>query len=101
MNQRNPDIRFQSKYTMKHTDGGYQYTFYCAYCDFHYTTGWIRAESTEEAYRLAEKEAKKSGFNGCQGCGKWSCDNHYNMAELMCINCAPPNKNKEVFRYGK
>jgi hypothetical protein len=100
MKIRDPDVRFQSKYAMKHTDGGYQYTFYCALCDFHYTTGWIRADLSEEAYALAEKEARRKGFNGCKCCGKWVCDTHYNMAELMCLTCAPLKENMEELYYG-
>ncbi len=88
MKERDPNIRFQSKYAMKHTSGGYQYAFYCAYCGFHYTSGWIRAGSAEEAYDLAEKEAKRE-FNGCHSCGKWVCGDHYNMGEMMCLKCAP------------
>jgi hypothetical protein len=93
MKELNMDIEYIAKYTMKHTAGGYQFIFYCAYCDFHYTTGWIKAGSTDEAYALAENEAR-AAFNGCHGCGKWICQNHYNIHEGMCLECAPLNKNE-------
>ena len=84
MKQKNPNVVFKAKYTMKHTEGGYQFTFYCAYCDFHYTTGWISADSQEEARVLAEMEARTE-FNGCHCCGKWICFDHYNIQEMMCV----------------
>ncbi len=86
MTQRDPNLVFRSRYTLKHTDGGYQFTFYCAYCDFCYTAGWIFIDSVEEARVLAEKEARLA-FNGCQCCGKWVCNDHYDMQEMMCIKC--------------
>ncbi len=87
MRQKNPDIVFKPKYTLKHMDDGYQFTFYCAYCDYCYTTGWISASSAEEACVLTEKEARKA-FNGCHCCGKWICNDHYDMQEMMCVKCA-------------
>ncbi len=87
MKQKNPNVVFKSKYTLKHTEGGYQFTFYCAYCDFHYTTGWISADTPEEARVLAETEAR-TDFNGCHCCGKWICNDHYDMQEMMCVECA-------------
>ena len=87
MKQKNPNVVFKSKYTMKHTDGGYLFTFYCAYCDFCYTTGWISAGSAEDARALAENEARPM-FNGCHCCGKWICNSHYDMQEMMCVICA-------------
>ncbi len=87
MRQKNPNVVFKSKYTMKHTDGGYQFTFFCAYCDFCCKTGWIRAESSEEARLLAENEARME-FNGCHSCGKWVCNDHYDMQAMMCVECA-------------
>ena len=80
-------LNYNSRYTITGEGGGYQISFYCAMCDYHYTTGWISADSETKARRLTEKEAKKL-FNGCRKCGRWVCDKHFNMGEMMCLDCA-------------
>jgi hypothetical protein len=63
-------------------------------CDYSYTTGWIAAGSDDEAQLLAEKEARHY-FNGCHKCGRWICDDHYDMNEMMCVDCAQLPRMKE------
>jgi hypothetical protein len=75
-------------YTVTNENGAYQFHFHCACCGEGHTTGNIRADSLEAAVALAWKEARED-FNGCHKCGKWICDNHYNMDEFMCTDCAP------------
>jgi len=82
---------YKAKCIMHKADDGYQIQFICALCGYNYTTGWIRAGTELEARALTEKEARKY-FNGCMKCGKWVCDKHYNMEEMMCIKCAPWKK---------
>ena len=84
-------LKYSARYTIAGENGGYQIRFYCAMCDYYYTTGWISAGSETEARRLTEKEAKRQ-FNGCRKCGRWVCDEHYNMGEMMCLGCAPTKK---------
>jgi len=69
-------------------EGGYRVQLFCALCDYVYTSDWIKATSEEEAYRLAEPEAKLK-INGCHKCGNWICDEHYNADAQMCTSCAP------------
>jgi hypothetical protein len=76
---------------MSRTNGSYKFQFFCVMCDYHYTTGWIVADSEEAARSLAEKEARRC-FNGCHKCGRWICDEHYNKDKMMCVDCAPFNK---------
>ena len=82
---------YSPRYIITVENGGYQISFYCAACDYHYATGWISAGSETEARELAEKEAKKL-FNGCRKCGRWVCDKHYNMGEMICLDCATAEK---------
>jgi hypothetical protein len=69
-------------------DGAYKFSFYCDLCSWHYTSGWIVADDQESAWTLAEKEVRQF-MNRCKKCGKWICDEHFNMGELMCVECAP------------
>ncbi len=80
-------MKYSATYTMKHSDGGYVYTFVCAMCEFQYSTGWIIAETEAAARALAEKEARIS-FNGCHRCGVWVCDRHYDAQKMTCLKCA-------------
>ncbi len=82
-----PRTKFHARYTMAHHDDGYKFKFFCAFCDYHYTTGWIKSESPTEARRLAEAEARIN-FNGCYQCGRWVCNEHYNIEKMMCVECA-------------
>jgi hypothetical protein len=77
-----------AEYTMTNEDGAYQFCFHCAYCKEGHTTGRIVADSVEAALSLAWQEAREY-FNGCHKCGKWICEKHYNMEEMMCTDCAP------------
>jgi hypothetical protein len=97
MKQCDSDVTYQAKYAMKCTDGVYQFTFFCAYCGFHHNTRPIGAGSAGEAYLIAEREARKD-FNGCHRCGRWVCDDHFNMTELMCLECAQLNDHAEEYQ---
>ena len=79
-------MKYETKYTLINLDGGYQIQYFCALCDYSYTTGWVLAQSRDEALRLTEKEARKH-FNGCHECGRWVCDEHYNMDAMICVEC--------------
>ena len=91
-------MRFTARYTLTGGDGEYRFQFLCAYCDTGYTTGLIQADSIESAQILAEKEAKVY-FNGCDRCGKWVCDFHYNMEKALCTECAPLGADCEQLEY--
>ena len=85
----NPNVNYKANYRITHANGNYQFQYFCFLCDYNYTTGWIAAASEDEARILAEKAARKH-FNGCHNCGRWVCDAHYNMEEMICVECAPP-----------
>jgi hypothetical protein len=80
---------FTSKYHISCVGDSYRFQFFCSLCEHHHTSGWISADTQEQARLLAEKEAKKY-FNKCHKCGKWICDEHYNRDEMVCVECAPP-----------
>jgi hypothetical protein len=80
--------KFSTRYAMNGVDGAYSFHFYCALCAGGHTTGVIKADSLEAALNLARSEAREH-FNGCHKCGKWICDEHYNIDEFMCADCAP------------
>ncbi|MEA5012433.1 MAG: hypothetical protein VB100_12035 [Angelakisella sp.] len=69
-------------------NGGYCFSFICALCDDGYTTGRVIADSVSEALAIARQEARPY-FNRCHKCGRWICDRHYNIDEMMCAECAP------------
>jgi len=83
-----PKMKPNAKYTMSNDDGFYQFHFHCDYCEEGYSTGKIEADSVDSALRHAWHEAREY-FNGCHKCGKWICEKHYNMEEMMCTDCAP------------
>jgi hypothetical protein len=79
---------FTPRYTVSSADGAYKFSFFCDLCGWHYATGWIAAADLGSAQTLAEKEARRY-MSRCGKCGKWICDEHFNMSELMCVECAP------------
>ena len=87
------DLEYKAKFTLFCNGDTYQITYMCAMCDFHHMTEMIYAKSESDARLLTEDEARRS-FNGCHKCGRWVCDEHYNMAEMMCVCCAAKERNK-------
>jgi len=87
----NAALPVNTNYRVIGGEAGYRVQLFCSLCDFVYTSDRIKAASEEEAYRLAEPEAKLK-FNGCHKCGSWICDEHYNADAQMCTGCAPSAK---------
>ena len=81
-------MEYKAKFTLFSNGDTYQITYTCAMCDYHYTTELINAKSETDARLLTEDDARLL-FNGCRKCGRWVCDEHYNMGEMMCVRCAP------------
>lgn len=79
---------FTPKSTMLCENGGYRFHFACSLCDKGYTTGQIAADTVGEALDLARREARPH-FNRCHQCGRWICDEHYNIDEMTCVECTP------------
>ena len=84
----NPDVIYKANYMCVGVEGGYRFRYFCALCNWHYETVQISAVSEKEARIIAEQEARRH-FNGCHKCGRWICEQHYNVDEMMCIKCAP------------
>ena len=97
---RNQNMCFNARYTVTDSEGGFRFQFLCACCSSGYATGLIQADSIEAAFPLAEKEARLF-FNGCDHCGKWVCDQHYNMEKALCTECAPLDATSEQHEYLK
>jgi hypothetical protein len=89
----NPTVEYKPKHVLIGMDGGYQIQYICALCSYHYTTGWIKAGSETVARGIAEREARRF-FNGCHDCGRWVCDDHYDMKEMLCLTCSEKNRSK-------
>jgi hypothetical protein len=73
---------------------GYRFEYACATCGGTTRTGWISAASQDEARQLADRQVG-SNHNLCRGCGKWVCDDCYNMVVFKCRWCAPIGINAE------
>ena len=77
-------------------NGSYRFSFFCALCDDCYTTGRVIADSVSEALAIARQEARPH-FNRCHKCGRWICDRHYNIDEMMCVECVPLENTQNDF----
>jgi len=91
----NREVIYQPKFTMEHEDDGYRFHFVCGLCDWHYTTGHIGAGAESDAIEFAKHEARPY-FNGCRKCGRWICDEHYDMEKMVCAECAPSLNSDEI-----
>ncbi len=80
-------VDFTAKCIEVNEEDGYRFRFFCAYCDASHTTGWIRSQSEDMAREIAKTQARLC-FNHCARCGRWVCDEHYNMDEMLCTECA-------------
>lgn len=70
--------------------GGNRYRFFCARSDAAVcTTSPIRADTEEEALRIAWETEGRAHFNQCARCGQWVCNAMYNADVLECVDCAP------------
>ncbi len=78
---------FTAKCFETNSEDGYRFQFFCALCGTNYTSGWIHADSEERALDIAKAEARLH-FNLCHSCGKWVCDEHYDIDEMVCLECA-------------
>ena len=91
----NREVIYQPKFTMEHEDDGYRFQFVCGLCDWHYTTGHIGAGAESDAIEFAKHEARPY-FNGCRKCGRWICDEHYDMDKMVCAECATSSSRDEI-----
>jgi len=91
----NPNVNYRPNHKIIRANGCYQFQYFCFLCDYCYTTVWIASNSEDEALLLSEKEARRH-FNGCHNCGRWVCDAHYNIDEMMCVECAPPSEQNVI-----
>jgi hypothetical protein len=79
-------VEYRAKYSCAKVGAYYQVSYFCAFCDFHYTVAGISASSGAEAAAMGEPEARKH-FNGCRKCGRWVCDGHFIMEKMLCPEC--------------
>ncbi len=79
---------FTQRYTVHHSVGGYQFTFFCDLCNHSFNTVGVSAPTLEDALALGQVEARQH-FNMCHRCGRWICDEHYNEDDMQCTACTP------------
>jgi len=91
------EVIYKAKYTVEKENDSYRFKYICGLCDWHYTTGLIDADSEDDAMKIAEDEARLY-FNGCRKCGRWICDEHYDMDKMVCAECAPTSSSDEIRR---
>ena len=62
---------FTQRYTVHHSAGGYQFTFFCDLCNHSFNTVGVSAPPLEEALALGQVEARQH-FNMCHRCGRYA-----------------------------
>ncbi len=87
MENKKPDV---ASYKIIKEVSGNRFRFFCeasggAVC----TTNPIRAETHEDALRVAWESVGRAYFNKCAKCGKWVCNVMTNADTLECVDCSP------------
>lgn len=81
------DKAFTQRYETKRVKDGFSFIFYCDLCNAYYETEEIITDSFTEAFQKAQSIAYLY-FNKCHECGKWICDDHYNVDVMECVECS-------------
>ena len=83
------EVEFNPAYEVQNTPLGKRCTFFCELTGVRVcTTEPVYGKDPHRALQIAQGKAK-THFNRCPGCGRWVCDNAFNMDEGKCVECAP------------
>ena len=78
---------FTRDFKVERENDVYRFAFYCGLCRSAYLSPEVKADSAEEAIKVAEPEARRH-FNRCHCCGLWVCDAHYDEEYMVCVQCS-------------
>lgn len=83
------EVDFNPGYEIQKTAFGKRYLFFCDLTGVKVcTVEPIWEKNPHLALEVARKKARYY-FNRCSQCGKWVCDNAFNMDVCQCVECAP------------
>lgn len=78
---------FNAPYIIRPSPNGNRYAFYCQVTGKEvFLTNPIQSKNSPDALRIAKMEARPY-FNRCYRCGRWICDEAYNIDEMVCTQC--------------
>ena len=82
-------LPFTARFSLKRTRNGSIYTFFCGLTGKPvYESAPIPEGDKGHAESVAKTQARPQ-FNRCAKCGKWVCDEAYDIDSMQCLSCAP------------